>query len=817
MALYLEWVIKIVRMLRNYIKVALRNLSRNKIYNMINIFGLTLGICVFTLLWLFIDHELSYNSYNSNYDRIYRIYEEHTDGSGDRVTNGFTSMALSNALEADFPQIEKKINLFPSGQTTITVGEKRFVERDYIMADPAIFEVFDYELIDGTLKTQTGEKAEAVLTESTALKYFGRTDVTGEFIEHNQFGNLQIMGVIRDIPSNSDLQADIIYACNFMSWSEGWQRFFQSWDQVNTYSFFLFEEGAQPSEVLAKKEDFLKKYLGEKWQEHDFYFQSLADLHLKSASIEDYDRLQQNKGNIQYIYIFSAIGLFVLLIACINYINLTTARSFERLKEVGIRKVAGATRKQLIFQFLSESLVIPLISVFVAVGVIEFILPWFNSVAQKDLSLNFIEQPVFLLFFLALAIFIGLISGLTPAWLISGFRAINIFRGSAKRQGKFMTRKGLVVLQFAISMIMIVATVVVFLQMEYVKTTPLGFDKEQLLIIDINSGRVRSGFQAMKTEFLNHPDVHKVSVASRVPGEWKLIATTEVASDPALPKEENITMHYMGFDEDALSTFDFKLLEGRYFSGNNLSDSLSVLLNEKAVKALGLKDPLGKQIRVNGRNDEYQPRVIGVVKDFNFQSLYEEIGPMVLGFRQNPIQAIDYFALKISGSNLEETVAHATEVHGKFDTNNPIEFHFLNEELDRFYKNDERRGEIFGLAAGLAILIACLGLFGLASFTAQQRTKEFGIRKVLGASVVHLILLMSKEYVTLIVIAFVVATPISWYFMDKWLTDFAYRIDLGWGVFALSGLLAFATAIMTVTYKSSRAANSNPIDSLRYE
>ncbi len=804
-------------MFRNYIKVAIRNLSRNRVYGLINIFGLTLGICVFTLLWLFIDHEIGYNSFNSKYNRIYRIYEEHTDGSGGRVTNGFTSMALSNALEEDFPQIEKKVNLFSSGQTTITVGEKRFVERDYIMADPAIFEVFDYELIDGVLKSETGEMVEAVLSETTALKYFGRTDVTGEFLEHNQFGNVEIMAVIKDIPSNSDLQADIIYASNFMNWSEGWQSYFRSWDQLNTYSFFLFKENAQPAEVLARKDEFLKKYLGEKWEEHDFYFQSLADLHLRSGHIEDYDRLQTNKGNIQYIYIFSAIGIFVLLIACINYINLATARSFERLKEVGIRKVAGATRKQIVLQFLSESLVISFFSVLIAVGVIEFILPTFNEIAQKDLSLNFVEQPEYLLLFFVLAVFIGLISGLTPAWLISGFRAINIFRGAAKRQGKFMTRKGLVVVQFAVSMVMMVATIVVYLQMEYVKSTPLGFDQDQLLIIDINSGRVRSGFQAMKTEFLNHPDVHKVAVASRVPGEWKLIATAEVASHPAALKEEDITMHFMGFDEDAVETFDFKLLEGRYYAGNTLTDSLSVVLNEKAVTALGLDEPLGKQIRVTGRGQEYQPRVIGVVKDFHFQSLYEEIGPMVLGFRQNPIQAIDYFALKISGDNLEETVAHTTAVHEKFDTNNPIEFHFLNEELDRFYKNDERRGEIFGIAAGLAILIACLGLFGLASFTAQQRTKEFGIRKVLGATVSHLVLLMSKEYITLIIIAFIVATPVSWFFMNQWLTDFAYRIDLGWGVFVLSGLVASVTAIITVSYKSSKAATSNPIDSLRYE
>jgi len=803
--------------LRNYIKVAIRNLSRNKVYSLINIFGLTLGISIFTLLWLFVNHELGYNSYHSNYDRIYRIYEERTDGGGERVTEGFTSMVLTSALEADYPQVEKKVNLFSMGHTSITVGERSYFERDYLMADPSIFEVFDFDLIDGSFVKETAEMAEAILTESTALKYFGQTDVAGKSLEVSNFGNVQVIAVIKDIPTNSDLQADIIYICDFTKWPDNWANFFKSWDRANTYSFLLFAENASPEDVLVTKQEFLKKYLGEKWQTRDFFFQPLSDLHLRSMHIEDFDRLQLSKGNIQYIYIFSAIGLFVLLIASINYINLATARSFERLKEVGVRKVVGATRRQLISQFLSESIVISFISVIVAVGLIEFILPFFNSISNKNLSLNFIQQPQLLLFFFLLAVLIGLISGLTPAWLISGFKAINIFRGGARQKGRLITRKGLVVLQFAISMIMIVATVVVYLQMEYVKSAPLGFDKDQMLIIDINSGEVRRGYKAMKTEFLNHPDVHEVSVASRVPGEWKRIAAVDVAATPTAIKEENVNMSFMAFDEDALETFDFEIVEGRYFTGITTTDSLTVILNSKAVKALGLKEPLGSQIRVTIRNREYHPRVVGIIKDFHFQSLYEEIGPMVVGFRQNPIQVIDYFALKISGNNLEETVAHVTGVHNQFDTNNTIEFHFLDEQLDRFYKNDERRGEIFGLAAGLAILIACLGLFGLASFTAQQRTKEFGIRKVLGASVSQIIMLLTKEYVVLVLVAFVVAVPFAWYFMQQWLNDFAYRIDLSFGIFLAAGLTSFLIAIMTVSYRSLRAAKANPVDSLRYE
>ena len=804
-------------MLKNYLKVAIRNLSRNKIYGLINIFGLTLGITVFALLWLFINHELGYNTYNTHYDRIYRIYEEQVDATGELVNRGFTSMALSNALKEDFPQIEEKANLFSMGQSTVTVEDRSFVERDYLLADPSFFKIFDFKLVDGTLKKEVLEKAEAVVTESIALKYFDRTNVTGEVLEVNRFGNVKIMAVIKDIPSNSDIQADIIYSCNFMAWEENWVNYFSSWERINTYSFFLFSKDAKPDEVLAKKDDFLKKYLGEKALERDFFFQPLSDLHLRSKNIEDIDRLQLNKGNIQYVYIFSAIGLFVLLIACINYINLATARSFERLKEVGIRKVAGASKQQLISQFLAESVVIAFISVLISVGVIEFILPSFNSIAQKDLALNFADEPQFLVLFLSMAIIIGLVSGLTPAWLISRFRVIQILGGRAKQQGKFWTRRGLVIAQFAISMIMIVATVVVFQQMEYVRSTPLGFDKDQLLMIDINSGRVREGFEAMKNEFANHPDVTHVSVTSRVPGEWKLIASVDVASSIAASEEENINMNYMGYDEDALETFGFELMDGNYFSGNVALDSFSVVLNEKAVKELGLRDPIGRQIKISMRNIEYNPRVIGIVKDFHFESLYEEIGPMVMGFRQNPIQAIDYFTLKTTGNNLRDVVAHATEVHKKFDANNPIEYHFLDEQLDRFYKNDVRRGQIFGLAAGLAILIACLGLFGLASFTAQQRTKEFGIRKVLGASVIQLMVLMSKEYVSLVVVAFLIATPISWYFMGQWLSDFAYRIELQWTIFLLSGFMALFTALITVSYKSSRAATSNPINSLRYE
>ncbi|MEQ9425785.1 MAG: FtsX-like permease family protein [Cyclobacteriaceae bacterium] len=807
-------------MLKNYIKVAIRNLTRNKVYTLINLLGLTLGISVFTLLWLFVGHEWSYNKFHSKADRVYRIYEQVPNPDGGMYYSGTTSMALVNALEDDFPEVEEAVNMFIMGQSTITIDDQRFIERNYILAEADFFDLFDVEVIEGDPKHIPSGFGGAVINRSTAEKLFGKTDVVGQLLEVNRFGNVPVSAVFEDFPSNSDFDTNIIYVSDFGTWNENWVNYFRRWDRYNSGGWVLLKENASPENIMSGKDGFLEKYLGEESTNRDFYLQPFNETHLYSAQIEDdYDAFDQSKGNIQYVYIFSAIGIFVLLIACINYINLATARSFKRMKEVGIRKVVGATKKQLVYQFLSESILVALLSVVVAIGVIEFILPYFNRLAGKDLNLNIFNDHVILLYFLAIAVFTGLISGIAPAFIISNFGVVGIFRGSAKKNGKLFSGKGLVVVQFAISIIMIVSTLVVYYQMDFVQNIPLGFKSEHKVIIDINNQGVRESFQTVKNEFLAHPNVKQASATSRVPGEWKSIALVDVEPTIAGSSDLDHKIHFMAYDKDALETYGIKLLSGRNFSGNPGVDSLSVLLNEKAVEVLGLEEPLGKSLSMTAWNDQvsFNPRVIGVVEDFHFQSLYDEIRPLIIAFRHNPVQAIDYFTLTVTAAGLTETLDHVTQVHSKFDEHNPAEINFLDDQLTRFYKKDQRRGELFALAAILAIIIASLGLFGLASYTAQQRTKEFGIRKVLGASVAQIVGLLTKQYAILVAIAFVIAAPIGWYAMSQWLDSFAYRIDLGIGVFALAGLAAFLIAILTVSYRSLIAARTNPVKSLRNE
>jgi putative ABC transport system permease protein len=563
-----------------------------------------------------------------------------------------------------------------------------------------------------------------------------------------------------------------------------------------------------------------------------FALQPLKDIHLKSEHIVDGARNSNvnpvAQGSVYYIKIFSFIAFFLLLIAGINYMNLTTARASGRLKEIGVRKAIGALKSNLVRQFLLESLLITFISFVLAVIVVNLVLPAFNAFTNKQLSLDLFTDYRVWLYAIGFAAIAGVLSGSYPALMLARLKPFLLLKG-VPPQGKtgLSLRKGLVVFQFTISVIMIIATIVLFMQVKYLNNTDLGFNKDLLVVIDVNTRKARSGFESVKSEMAKIPTVKSVSVTSRVPGEWKSIVTVKIKNIGSA--DEPRAFYLIGADKDFLKTYEIKLLQGRNF--NTPADSAAVIINETAAKILGITEASGQTVEipalswngdgtflpVNNGNTPFKPTIIGIVKDFHFQSLRKKIEPLVLAYNQNPIHVIDYYSARIAATGIKGTLDKLKEVMVNNDQDDPFEYHFLNDQLALFYIEDDRRQTILIWAALATIFIACLGLFGLATYSAEQRIKEIGIRKVLGATVFNLASLLSKDFLKLVLIANGIAFPLAWWAVNKWLQEYAYHIDVQWWVFAVAGIVALVIALITITFQAIKAAIANPVKSLRME
>ncbi len=800
-------------MLKNYFKVALRNLSKHKAYSLINLLGLAIGLSCCILIALYIIDELNFDRFHANWRRIYRVVETQSSPDLGERQYGITVAPLAPTLTAEFPEIQDAARLIELGRMTVQRGENRSYE-EYIGVDPNLFEIFDFEFLRGDASA-LHEPYTCVLTEDMATKYFGVENPIGQVLQTDrEETGFKVAAVLKNIPLNSHLQFGMMVSLATVQASARFGAYMSRWDVEGFQTYVLLNESNAPAQVEAKLPALLKQHQPEKVEvEKKLSLQPLADIHFHSENIEF--EMNDNKSNILYVYVFGAIALFVILIACINYMNLATARSINRASEVGLRKVVGARKRQLMGQFLSESLLITLMALLVAYAVVQNILPVFNAFTGKALALDSIDNVPVVLCLTALAFLVGIISGSYPAFYLSNIHVINVLKSRhAAGSTTSALRRGLVVTQFVLSIVLIVATLVALKQMDYIRSKELGFDRERLAVIDINSRDARGSFQAMREEFLLSPNVENVSVTSRVPGEWKSLREIEAVPDGSNESAAR-TMHLFGVDRHFLETFEVSLISGRNFQQTMATDTMAVLLNEAAVAAFGWDTPIGKTFTVPGR--DYRAHVIGVVRNFHFRSLHEKIGPLVLGHSHNPIQNIDYFTAKISGSNIDETLKHLQAVHEKYDITTPFEYHFLDAQIEEFYRQDQRMSALFGMTGGLAIFIACLGLFGLAAFTAEQRTKEIGIRKVMGASIRQIVVLLSGEFTRLVAMALLLATPIAFYIMTKWLDGFAYHTDIGVVTFAYAGLLALTIAWLTVGVQAVKAAISNPIDSLRHE
>lgn len=799
-------------MLRNYIKIAIRNLRRNKGYSFINIAGLAIGMACCLLILLYVKDELSYDGFHQNKDRIYRILSFSTIGGTTRQFARHPS-ALSQALAEAIPEVEAFTRIFTFPNTRISYQNNTFEIRDFYIADESFFSIFSHDFIAGDPITALASPNSLVITKNTAIQIFGDEDPIGKSITFQaaRIDDLKITGVIKNIPENSHYNFDMMLSSSTIPHNnENNDPGFLNQDYFfNSYGYLLLRENADVAEVENK----IKAVVAQRWGEmlkqrgvaREYPLQSLKDIHLRS----NYEAELGNPGNINYVYLFSAIALFVLFVACFNFINLSTAKSAKRAKEVGLRKVFGAFRNQLIKQFLSESIIMSLIGLILGVLIVIAVLPVFNNLTDKEFDSGLLTSHTAISGLLGIVLLTGVIAGSFPAFVLSAFHPIRTIRGKLGIGTKNMTlRKILVVIQFSISIFMITSILVILNQLDFLKNKDLGFNKDQMVII--SAGGQRN--DALRDRILQNPNVVSVSLPSNIPGGYSGDQSFYVEGTSP---DESVRGSGFYVDYDYLKTFGMELLWGRNFSREFPTDvQQAVILNEKAVKDLGLgEDAVGKQLINIARNNRRQT-IIGVVKDFHHKSLKLEINPVILALN---LQGFRFISVRISPNNVSGTLSFLEGICKEINPEREFSYYFLDDDFKRKYPEEDKLQEVYLYFGFLAIFIACLGLYGLASFTIEQRTKEIGVRKILGAKVRGITFVLSKEFIKWVLLANIIAWPLAYYVMNDWLDTFAYRITIGFEVFFISGILATLIAVFTVSYQSIRAAHADPVESLRYE
>lgn len=808
-------------MFKNYFKAAVRILIKDKWYALINISSLTIGMVCFSLLSLFVWHEVNYDTIHSKAERIYRLVQV-LDLPGGPIHEASSSIYMADALLDEFPEIDSAAPVFVGMPSTVRFEQNAFVEENFILSTQNFLHIFDLDFVAGDPQKALAEPFSVILTQETANKYFGDGEYPiGRTLNFSRYGDFKVSGVIRKLPTNSSFAFTMLLSATFDIYLQNvhpnYPARFYSWNGRPCTTYALFKDGASIPDFEAKLPAVLKKYLDEHENQSRFYVQNLLDMHFNSDNIR---RNIGRIGNLSQVYYFVLIGLFVLSLACINYVNLTIARYTKRVKEIGLRKTVGAVRLQLAGQFLSESILLTFVTLLPALFLAELLLPLFNNLTGLHISLDFSTFGALILLMLPITFLIGAAAGVYPAIVLSGISPVQAFRTSsvAGMNSRTLARKFLIIFQFALSVILIAATFTMQDQLAYISKKALGFQGDQVIVIEINDGNVRNNYEVIKSELLKNADVLSVTAMTRVVGGYRTPPQVGVVQE-GQPGDAPYTFGYYGMDEDALATLNLKLQEGRNFSdiGIGSSNENAVLLNETAARLLGDATPLGKMLTISSERRSYQAEVIGVVKDFHYRSLHEAVGPLIMGYRGNPIQGIDDILVKINSTKFTNTLAYIESVHNRFDQNQQMDFIFLDDMVETHYRSDRIFQSVAGIGAALAILIACMGLFGLASFAVAQRTKEIGIRKVLGASAAQIIFLLSNDFLKLILVANVIAWPVAWYAMARWLQNFAYRIEISWWVFALAGGLALVIALLTVSTQAIRAALANPVESLQYE
>ena len=810
-------------MLKNYFKIAWRNLLKQKAFSFINIFGLSVGLICFLLIALYLTDELTFDTFHTKAGSLYRVIETSTTPSGKETTATSVAYNVGAAAQKDLPGIAGSCFFSGGGRTNVWNDEnKQVFYETFTYATASFFELFDFPVVQGNRQALSAPHS-VVVTEETALKYFGRKDVLGKTIRTEVDSLPFTITAVINIPGNSHIKFNLLFSeATFLSNAEYREDTRDDWTSNDYVTYVQLKEGQDAATTAGKIEKLVMQHRpGKDGRKSHFGLQPLKNIHFYPKGPAD----DKAGSSIRYLYVFGIVALFVLFIACINYMNLTTARFAGRSKEIAVRKVAGAGRQSLIVQFLAEALLITVIALLVALAAVQLLLPAFNNFTGKDLSLGFHTDYRIWLGVMAITGIAGLMAGIYPALFQSGLKPLLLLKNKLKlTQGHLSFRRVLVVFQFSISIIMIVATMVVFQQLRYIDSKDMGFNKEQLLVVDINSGRVRRSAATIKNEYSRLPAVQEVTITSRVPGEWKNIPKVKVKpadNASAIPQD----MFYIGADEDFLKTYAIKLQSGNNFAAGS-PDSQAVLINTAAAKALDITEAKDQWIEIpasmfgDGINPFKVPllvRITGIVQDFNFRSLREKVTPMIIGNTRLPIHNIDYFTVRLNTTDMAGTLKQMESILHSIDASHLFEYNFLDKQWELFYREDKKREVIFLCVAFMTILIACLGLFGLATYAAEQRIKEIGIRKVLGASISSIITMLSKDFLKLVLIAAMIAFPIAGWAMHQWLQEFAYQVGLQWWVFLLAGCAALLIALFTVSFQAIKAALMNPVKSLRSE
>lgn len=747
---------------------------------------------------LFVVDELSYDRFHKKADRIYRVVENQYYAGQPVFPVAVTPPPLGPALEKEYADIEKGTRVWGNDLSFEKDGQ-HFMEKG-IYADESFFDVFSFEIIDGNAFSMLSEANSLVLTEKLAQKYFPNESAIGKLMKVND-RELQVTGVIKGIPDNSHIQFDFLIPIeNALSRNENLRN---NWGNNTMYTFVLVQHGTDIAQLNAQIVDRIKK--SNERSATDLYLQPLTDIHLGSVHFTADVR---GKGNMQYVVIFLVVAIFILVIACINFMNLATARSISRSKEVGLRKSIGANRHQLILQFLSESVFTALIAMGLSILMVDLLLPQFNVLAEKTLSLNFASNYLLLFYLIGFSVLTGLIAGSYPAFFLSSFEPASVLKSNVIRQsGGSMFRKVLVVTQFCISMVMIVGTIVVSAQLEYIRSKNLGYTKENVVKIP----QVSNDYGSFKNELIAQSGIKNVTATNQHPAYVN--NSTSGINWEGKGEDENILIHTLIADFDFLETMGMMLVEGRSLSKEYGTDSSAVILNEAAVEMMGFTNPIGQKLEV-GAPQPYT--VVGIVDDFHFKSIHQKIEPLAIFIGFNT-RSYDYTLVRIEAGDPRDIIESIESTWLKFNADKEFDYTFLDDDFNEVYKAEEQTGTIFKYFSALAIFISCLGLFGLASFTLEQRTKEFGVRKIFGASLAQLFSTASVGFMVLVLIAFVISIPISWYFIDQWLNGFAYHTPLNYKYFLWSGLIAMVIALLTVSYQATKSALLNPVDSLRHE
>lgn len=810
-------------MYKNYLKIAWRNLWNHKGFSAINIFGLAMGLACFIMIAMYVTDELSYDRYNTKAERIYRVNSDIRFGGTDLIM-AVTSDPMGEMLKKDYPQVEEFVRFYNSNGAKLIKRDNEYINEPKVThADSTLFNVFTLPSMLGNPKKALNQPNTVVITESTAKKYFGTvSNAMGKTIEtDDDNGTLyKVTAVIEDVPHNSHFNFDFFFSMDNVDYSFG------NFLSHNFHTYVLLKPGTDYKAFNKNFPELINKYIlpqakqfmeiesmddfAKTGNKLEYSLMPLTNIHLHSSRGAE---LGVN-GNIDYVYIFSAAALFILLIACINFMNLSTARSSGRAKEVGIRKVLGTAKRSLIGQFLTESTIMAYLAFMVALIIVWLTLPWFNAIAGKEMIIGGLIKSRYLIVLLLLPFIVGALAGIYPAFFLSSFKPITVLKGKWNGGSKKANLRGfLVVFQFTVSIVLIIGTIVIYRQLGHIQNSELGFNKDQVIVIN-NSGLSRESRRTLKNEIEKLSGIKSASFAGYLPVENSSRSDNSYSSESVMTGENGFNMQNWRIDYDYIQTMGMEISRGRNFSPSFGSDSTAILINETAAKLLKFDDPVGKKLYTSDRDGtKLSYTIIGVVKNFNFESLRQNIGPLSFRLGNNTWVS----AYRTQTSDIKTLLENMESIYKQLAPQIPFSYEFLDEAFDNMYRQEQRVGKVALSFAALAILIACLGLFGLATYMAEQRTKEIGIRKVLGASVSNIVSMLSKDFLKLVLLSFAIAAPIAWWGMNKWLEDFAFRVNIGWWIFFITGAIAILIALATVSFQAIKAAISNPVKSLRTE